>query len=69
MEKIDKQSIKNVAWYRKEPIPGIPVPILGPDVIDPRQIPEIQKYCQTIAAAGNQEDTPNTPPPTTGEKA
>ncbi len=69
MEKIDNQSIKNVAWYRKEPIPGIPVPILGPDVIDPRQIPEIQKYCQTIAAAGNQDETSHTLPPTAGEKA
>jgi NADH-quinone oxidoreductase subunit B len=69
MEKIDKQSYKNVAWYQKEPIPGIPVPILGPDVIDPRQIREIQKYCQTIAAVGNQEDTPNPPSPKTGEKA
>jgi NADH-quinone oxidoreductase subunit B len=49
MEKIDKQSIKQVAWYGKEPIPGVPVPILGPDVIDPRQIPVIQSYNQAIA--------------------
>lgn len=41
-EKIDKQSIKQVAWYRKEPIEAIPVPILGPDLIDPRKIPLIK---------------------------
>jgi NADH-quinone oxidoreductase subunit B len=35
--KIDTQSIKTVRWYRKEPIDAIPVPVLGPDVIDPRQ--------------------------------
>jgi NADH-quinone oxidoreductase subunit B len=69
MEKIDKQSIKNVAWYRKEPIPAIPIPILGPDVIDPRQITQIQKYTQTIAAVGN-PDEPQIPTiPTSGEKA
>jgi NADH-quinone oxidoreductase subunit B len=35
--KIDAQSIKTVRWYGKEPIEAIPVPVLGPDVIDPRQ--------------------------------
>jgi NADH-quinone oxidoreductase subunit B len=36
-KKIDQESLKSVRWYRKEPIPAIPVPILGPDLIDPRQ--------------------------------
>ncbi len=40
-EKIDKQSIKEVSWYQKEEDPGIPVPILGPDLIDPRDFPEL----------------------------
>ena len=35
--KIDAQSIKTARWYAKEPIEAIPVPVLGPDVIDPRQ--------------------------------
>jgi NADH-quinone oxidoreductase subunit B len=35
--KIDTQSLKQVPWYRKDPIPAIPVPVLGPDVLDPRQ--------------------------------
>jgi NADH-quinone oxidoreductase subunit B len=35
--KIDTQSIKTARWYAKEPIEAIPVPLLGPDVIDPRQ--------------------------------
>jgi NADH-quinone oxidoreductase subunit B len=43
-EKIDKQSIRQVAWYRKEPIEAIPVPILGPDLIDPRKIPLIKNH-------------------------
>ena len=45
-KKIDKQSIKSVAWYRKEPIAEIPVPVLGPDVMDPREFAEIRNYTQ-----------------------
>jgi Ni,Fe-hydrogenase III small subunit len=41
-EKIQNESIKKVRWYRKEPIPEAPVPLFGPDLIDPRHIPEIQ---------------------------
>jgi NADH-quinone oxidoreductase subunit B len=44
--KIDTQSIKTVRWYRKEPIEAIPVPILGPDVFDPRQAPILKEIAQ-----------------------
>lgn len=44
--KIDHQSLKKVVWYQKEPIPEIPVPVLGPDLMDPRQFEEIKKYAQ-----------------------
>jgi NADH-quinone oxidoreductase subunit B len=38
-EKIDEQSIRTVPWYRKEsPLDFIPVPVLGPDLIDLRQL-------------------------------
>ena len=43
-EKIDKQSIKQVRWYRKGPDSvEVPVPLLGPDLIDPRRTAEIKK--------------------------
>lgn len=45
-EKIDKQSIKEVRWYGKDPIEPLPVPVLGPDLMDPqqyRQIVELSK--------------------------
>jgi NADH-quinone oxidoreductase subunit B len=45
-KKIDKQSIKTVPWYSKDPIEAIPVPVLGPDIIDPRENEEIIKYTQ-----------------------
>jgi NADH-quinone oxidoreductase subunit B len=36
-EKIDNQSIRTVPWYRKGPSEPVPIPILGPDLIDPSQ--------------------------------
>lgn len=45
-KKIDKQSIKNVRWYSKGPDEPIPMPILGPDLIDPRQFEEIKEFTQ-----------------------
>ena len=48
-EKIDKQSIKTVTWYNKEKKDGnyVPMPILGPDLIDVRRNAEIKQ----VAAA------------------
>jgi NADH-quinone oxidoreductase subunit B len=42
-EKIDTQSIKEVRWYSKEEDHGIPVPILGPDLIDVRDFPGLME--------------------------
>ncbi len=39
-EKIDGQSVLEVPWYRREPIEEIPQPLLGPDLVDPRDIPD-----------------------------
>lgn len=38
-KKIDGQSIRNVPWYQPGNPEAVPVPILGPDLIDPRQAP------------------------------
>jgi NADH-quinone oxidoreductase subunit B len=43
-KKIDAQSIKQVRWYSKEPEQSIPLPVLGPDLIDPRQGAKIKEY-------------------------
>jgi NADH-quinone oxidoreductase subunit B len=49
-EKIDKQSIKQVRWYQKGPDSvEVPVPMLGPDLIDPRRIPEIKAKAAELA--------------------
>ena len=53
-EKIQNEKINEVRWYRKDPIPEVAVPFLGgPDLIDPRQIPEI-----SAAARESEGDEP-----------
>jgi NADH-quinone oxidoreductase subunit B len=43
-KKIDKQSIRQVRWYRKGPDSvEVPIPLLGPDLIDLRRKAEIKK--------------------------
>jgi NADH-quinone oxidoreductase subunit B len=37
-KKIDRQTFKSVAWYRKGPAESIPVPVLGPDIVDPPEL-------------------------------
>lgn len=48
-KKIDTQSIGSVPWYRSGPSEPIPVPILGPDLIDPRHAPILRKQAAEAA--------------------
>jgi len=48
-EKIDTQSIKTVRWYRREPLEPIPVPVLGPDIMDPREYTAIKNFAREKA--------------------
>jgi NADH-quinone oxidoreductase subunit B len=41
-EQIDSQSLKKVSWYRKDTEGAVPVPVLGPDLIDVRRNTEIK---------------------------
>jgi NADH-quinone oxidoreductase subunit B len=51
-KKIDTQSIKQVRWYSKESgSETIPVPVLGPDLMDPREYDAIRKYTLEKQAA------------------
>jgi NADH-quinone oxidoreductase subunit B len=50
-KKIDAQSLKTVPWYQKEIIEPIPVPILGPDILDPRDYVQIKDYTREKLAA------------------
>ncbi len=44
-KKIDAQSISSVSWYDSEtPSEALPIPVLGPDLMDPRDYPRIREY-------------------------
>ncbi len=54
-KKIDKESIKQVRWYRKGPDSvAIPIPVLGPDLIDTRRIPDIKAH--TLSSTSKTDD-------------
>jgi len=50
-KKIDAQSIRRVSWYRQGPGEEVPVPILGPDLIDVRRIPQIAATAKALPEA------------------
>jgi NADH-quinone oxidoreductase subunit B len=63
---IDKQSIKTVRWYRKGPETALTVPVLGPDLMDPREYDRIKEFSQNKllaqqSAAQTTADEPLTP--------
>jgi NADH-quinone oxidoreductase subunit B len=57
-KKIDHQSLKKVRWYQKgHDSVDLPVPVLGPDLMDPRQYAEIWQYAQLKDLPPSQPDT------------
>lgn len=42
-KRIDQQSLKNTRWYNKEATDAIPIPVLGPDLMDPREYARIKE--------------------------
>jgi hypothetical protein len=50
-EKVERQSITSVPWYRKGSSEAVPVPILGPDLFDPRKVQVIKEHTLGSAAA------------------
>lgn len=57
-KKIDTQSIKQVRWYQKEGTDMVPIPVLGPDIMDPRQYDLIKKYSQEKLDRENEAAVP-----------
>jgi NADH-quinone oxidoreductase subunit B len=52
--RIDAQHWRETRWYSKDPVPEIPIPILGPDIFDPREKERIYEITQ--AAPDMDED-------------
>lgn len=58
-EKVMRQSVMSVPWYQKGSSEFVPVPILGPDIFDPRQIQLIKEH--TLAGAKAAKAAPGAP--------
>ena len=54
-EKIEGQSIRTVPWYQKEQAGPIPVPVLGPDLIDLRQVDKIESLPTSVEPEATEE--------------
>jgi len=50
-EKIEGQKISTAPWYTKKEFPAIPVPLLGPDLIDLRQVADKSREQPEASAA------------------
>ncbi|GAP10662.1 NADH-quinone oxidoreductase, B subunit [Bellilinea caldifistulae] len=55
MKKIEKQSLRSVPWYQKKPGEPIPIPVLGPDLMDPRKFDLIKQVCKPIEVQANEQ--------------
>ena len=62
---IDTQSIKTVRWYQKGPEEPLPVPVLGPDLMDPRKFAVIKEYSQNKLQAQQAAVQPSSEQPAT----
>jgi NADH-quinone oxidoreductase subunit B len=63
-KKIDGQSLTNlddVPWYGVGPSDAVPIPVLGPDIIDPRQMELIRRQAE-MAAQGQPYGVRELPP-------
>jgi NADH-quinone oxidoreductase subunit B len=63
-KKIDLQSIKQVRWYSKGPDQPAPMPLLGPDLIDPRQVDKIKEWNEKQLAEATQAEPASSSQPT-----
>jgi NADH-quinone oxidoreductase subunit B len=54
-EKIDGQSVLSARWYQRGASEAIPVPLLGPDLVDPRDFPD---FAEKLKAQQERESTP-----------
>lgn len=54
-KKIDTQTLRDARWYKKDVSEVIPVPVLGPDIMDPREYELIRQYSKQKSAESTPE--------------
>jgi len=52
---IDREQIKQVRWYQKDAGAEVPIPVLGPDLMDPRRYAEIKAKTATSTPVASEE--------------
>jgi NADH-quinone oxidoreductase subunit B len=57
MKKIEGQSIKDVSWYQKTPSTPLPIPVLGPDLMNPDQYAKIYAATHPAASEADQSES------------
>jgi coenzyme F420-reducing hydrogenase gamma subunit len=57
-KKLDTETLKDARWYKKEATDAIPVPVLGPDLMDPRQYEAIREQTKRQAEQAASQDQP-----------
>lgn len=56
-EKVFKQSVRTALWYRKDQLnEAVPVPVLGPDLLNPRDREALKELAAKIEQAGDEVD-------------
>ncbi len=55
-KKVDGESLKNARWYQKEATAPIPIPVLGPDLMDPARYDDISRLCRLKASETHMEE-------------
>ncbi len=68
-KKVDKEPIKGSRWYQKGDEPEIPVPVLGPDLMDPRKYELIKAHEQERLKAEQQAAAEAAAPTGNGQAA
>ncbi|MGQ9594687.1 MAG: NADH-quinone oxidoreductase subunit B [Anaerolineae bacterium] len=54
--KMRRESVQTVRWYRKAPATDCPIPFLGPDLVDPRQMPAIKAAAEAAKRSSPEQD-------------
>jgi NADH-quinone oxidoreductase subunit B len=57
-KKVDGETIKGSRWYSKTPGQPMPVPILGPDLMDPRMYVQIREQSKAVATDSTETEQP-----------
>ncbi len=58
-KKVDTEHWRDSRWYSKDPVAEIPIPVLGPDIMDPREYALIEKITkEKLVAAAEAAESP-----------